>query len=160
MRFWKEITSFALAGAGALFAGTAIGEAKSAPPKQEVQRETKVQEKFKESPQRRSKIREEQFHSAIKKADKVVKRFKEEGGLPGISVGVSVNGDVVWKTGYGYADVENLIPCNGDAVMRIASISKSVTMTLVAKLMQDGLLDLDAPVQKYVPSFPEKNSGW
>lgn len=40
--------------------------------------------------------------------------------------------------------------------MRIASISKPLTMTLAAKLLELGKLDLDAPVQKYVPSFPEK----
>lgn len=40
--------------------------------------------------------------------------------------------------------------------MRVASISKSFTMTAVAKLWEEGRLDLDAPVQKYVPEFPEK----
>ena len=40
--------------------------------------------------------------------------------------------------------------------MRIASISKSITMTAVAKAMEKGDLDLDKPVQFYVPQFPEK----
>jgi serine beta-lactamase-like protein LACTB, mitochondrial len=40
--------------------------------------------------------------------------------------------------------------------MRIASISKSMTMAIVAKLWQDGKLDIDKPVQNYVPSFPQK----
>lgn len=40
--------------------------------------------------------------------------------------------------------------------MRIASISKCLTMMAVAKLWEEGKLDLDAPVQKYVPEFPEK----
>ncbi|XP_021921072.1 serine beta-lactamase-like protein LACTB, mitochondrial isoform X2 [Zootermopsis nevadensis] len=54
------------------------------------------------------------------------------------------------------ADVENRVPCHPDTVMRIASISKSMTMAVVAKLWQDGKLDLDKPVQYYVPSFPKK----
>lgn len=54
------------------------------------------------------------------------------------------------------ADVENRVPCHPDTVMRIASISKSMTMAVVAKLWQDGKLDLDKPVQSYVPSFPTK----
>jgi serine beta-lactamase-like protein LACTB len=54
------------------------------------------------------------------------------------------------------ADVENRVPCHPDTVMRIASISKSLTMAVVAKLWQDGKLDLDKPVQSYVPSFPTK----
>uniref|UniRef100_A0A8D0GT67 Beta-lactamase-related domain-containing protein n=1 Tax=Sphenodon punctatus TaxID=8508 RepID=A0A8D0GT67_SPHPU len=40
--------------------------------------------------------------------------------------------------------------------MRIASISKCLTMVAAAKLWEEGKLDLDAPVQKYVPEFPEK----
>lgn len=40
--------------------------------------------------------------------------------------------------------------------MRIASISKSLTMVALAKLWEAGKLDLDIPVQHYVPEFPEK----
>ncbi|KAH0512093.1 Serine beta-lactamase-like protein LACTB, mitochondrial [Microtus ochrogaster] len=56
----------------------------------------------------------------------------------------------------GYADVENRVPCKPETVMRIASISKSLTMVALAKLWEDGKLDLDLPVQHYVPEFPEK----
>ena len=62
----------------------------------------------------------------------------------------------VLLAGLGYADVENRVPCKADTVMRIASISKSITMTAVAKAMEKGDLDLDKPVQFYVPQFPEK----
>lgn len=60
------------------------------------------------------------------------------------------------SVGLGFADVENRIPCSPDSVMRVASISKSFTMTAVAKLWEEGRIDLDAPVQTYVPEFPEK----
>uniref|UniRef100_A0A669P368 Lactamase beta n=1 Tax=Phasianus colchicus TaxID=9054 RepID=A0A669P368_PHACC len=59
-------------------------------------------------------------------------------------------------TGLGYADVENRVMCKPETIMRIASISKCLTMMAVAKLWEEGKLDLDAPVQKYVPEFPEK----
>lgn len=52
--------------------------------------------------------------------------------------------------------MENRVPCGVGTVMRIASISKSLTATAVARVWEDGRLDLDAPVQKYVPEFPEK----
>ncbi|XP_063782596.1 serine beta-lactamase-like protein LACTB, mitochondrial isoform X2 [Pseudophryne corroboree] len=80
----------------------------------------------------------------------------DEVGSPGMVVGVSVDGESVWTEGLGFADVENRIPCSPDSVMRIASISKSFTMTALAKLWEENRLDLDAPVQKYVPEFPEK----
>ena len=58
--------------------------------------------------------------------------------------------------GLGYCDVENRTPCSPSSVHRVASISKSFTMTLVAKLMEEGKLDIDKPVQEYVRKFPEK----
>lgn len=46
--------------------------------------------------------------------------------------------------------------CSPNTVMRIASISKSLTMAALAKLWEDGKVDLDQPVQSYVPTFPTK----
>lgn len=40
--------------------------------------------------------------------------------------------------------------------MRIASVSKSLTSAAVARLCEEGKLDLDVPVQQYVPEFPQK----
>ncbi|XP_076305133.1 LOW QUALITY PROTEIN: serine beta-lactamase-like protein LACTB, mitochondrial [Tachypleus tridentatus] len=83
-------------------------------------------------------------------------RFKDEFGAPGIVVGVSINGHNVWQEGFGYADVENRVPCHKDTVMRIGSISKSITMIGIGKLWEEKKLDLDKPIQEYVPNFPEK----
>ncbi|GFR21852.1 serine beta-lactamase-like protein LACTB, mitochondrial [Trichonephila clavata] len=84
-------------------------------------------------------------------------RIKDEYGLPGLVIGVSIDGKTIWKEGFGFADVENRVLCSPDTVMRIASISKSITMAAVAKLWEQGKLDLDKPVQEYIPSFPQKS---
>ena len=63
---------------------------------------------------------------------------------------------VLISVGLGYADLENRLPCGPETVFRIASISKSITMTMVARLWENGVLDLDKPIQVYVPTFPEK----
>lgn len=96
------------------------------------------------------------INEAIIKARELACRQRDEIGAPGIVIGVSINGKTVWEEGIGMADVENRLPCHPDTVMRIASISKTLTMAVVAKLWQDGKLDLDKPVQSYVPSFPTK----
>nr|XP_012805096.2 serine beta-lactamase-like protein LACTB, mitochondrial [Jaculus jaculus] len=96
------------------------------------------------------------FARAIESSRDLLHRIKDEVGAPGIVVGVSVDGKEVWSEGLGYADVENRVPCKPETVMRIASISKSLTMVALAKLWEAGKLDLDAPVQQYVPEFPEK----
>lgn len=74
----------------------------------------------------------------------------------GFSVAVALNGRVVWAQGYGYADLEQKVPVTPLTKFRIGSVSKSLTAAAVARLMQEGKLDVDAPVQRYVPTFPDK----
>lgn len=99
------------------------------------------------------------YNEAIIKCRRLVQSSMMRYGVPGAVVAVAVNGRVVWSEGIGLADVENNVPCNEDTVMRIASISKSLTAVAVAKAWEQGKIDLDAPIQKYVPSFPEKSVG-
>ena len=61
-----------------------------------------------------------------------------------------------YDPGLGYADVENRVPCTADTILRIASISKPITMAVVAKLWEAGQLDLDKSVNDYVESWPVK----
>ena len=79
-----------------------------------------------------------------------------ERGYPGIAIAVSVDGATVWSEGFGYADLEHRVPMSRSVKFRVGSISKSMTAAAVASLVEGGRLDLDAPVQRYVPSFPEK----
>src|SRR3989441_7470724 len=76
--------------------------------------------------------------------------------IPGVQVAVAVNGKLVWSEGFGYADAERKEPVTRETQFRIGSVSKPLTATAVALLYEQGKLDLDAPVQRYVPSFPDK----
>ncbi|XP_076065583.1 serine beta-lactamase-like protein LACTB, mitochondrial [Oratosquilla oratoria] len=96
------------------------------------------------------------LEEAIHESVDLLYQTMEIAGIPGLSVGVTVDGCNVWSTGLGYADIENKLPCTKHTVMRIASISKPLTMMAVARLWEEGKIDLDAPVQKYVPKFPKK----
>ncbi|XP_040893723.1 serine beta-lactamase-like protein LACTB, mitochondrial isoform X3 [Toxotes jaculatrix] len=104
--------------------------------------------------------RTDRYSAAVKVSRDLVERIKvgteAEVGAPGLVVGVSVDGAQVWCEGIGYADLENRVPCSPDTVMRIASISKPLTSAAAARLCEEGKLDLDVPVQKYVPEFPQK----
>ncbi|CAB1323175.1 unnamed protein product [Coregonus sp. 'balchen'] len=96
------------------------------------------------------------YGAAIQVSRDLVQRIKDEVGAPGLVVGVSVDGSQVWCEGLGYADLENRVPCGPETVLRIASVSKPLTTAAAARLWEEGKLDLDAPVQKYVPEFPQK----
>src|SRR6266567_6131145 len=76
--------------------------------------------------------------------------------IPGVQVAVAVNGKLVWSEGFGYADAAPKRPVTRETQFRIGSVSKPLTATAVALLYEQGKLDLDAPVQRYVPTFPEK----
>ena len=76
--------------------------------------------------------------------------------MPGVQVAVAVNRQVVWSEAFGYADLAHHTPVTAETQFRIGSVSKPITATAVALLYEQGRLDLDAPVQRYVPSFPLK----
>jgi serine beta-lactamase-like protein LACTB, mitochondrial len=88
--------------------------------------------------------------------DRLTSSYVADNHVPGMSVAIVDHGQAVYSHGYGFADVENNVPATADTVFRIASISKSITATAAMKLVEAGKLDLDAPIQKYCPAFPQK----
>lgn len=76
--------------------------------------------------------------------------------IPGLQVAVAVDGKLVWSAAFGYADLAHHTPVSRTTMFRIGSVSKPLTAVAVAQLVTAGKLDLDTPVQRYVPSFPEK----
>ncbi|HUR58160.1 MAG TPA: serine hydrolase domain-containing protein [Opitutaceae bacterium] len=76
--------------------------------------------------------------------------------VPGMSAAVAIDGKLVWSEGFGYADVAAKKPVTTTTRFRIGSISKSLTAVGLALLVEQGRVDLDAPVQRYVPEFPDK----
>ncbi|MGH9672891.1 MAG: serine hydrolase domain-containing protein, partial [Bryobacteraceae bacterium] len=77
-------------------------------------------------------------------------------GIPMITAAVATGGELRWANGYGLSDVENNVPAKAATVHRLGSISKPITAVAALQLYESGRLDLDAPVQKYVPGFPLK----
>ena len=74
----------------------------------------------------------------------------------GLSVAVAIDGQIVWSEGFGFADLEQQVPVTTVTKFRIGSVSKVLAIAALAELYEQGRLDIDAPVQKYVPSFPDK----
>lgn len=76
--------------------------------------------------------------------------------IPALSVAVATENELRWSAGYGMADLENFVPAKAFTVYRLASISKPITATALLQLVERGSVDLDAPVQQYLPGFPLK----
>ena len=77
-------------------------------------------------------------------------------GAPGSQITVMKDGVVLWSEGFGWADLEQQVPVTPLTRFRVGSVSKSLTSAALGLLVQEGRLDLDAPVQRYVPGFPRK----
>ena len=98
-----------------------------------------------------------QERSAADDASALIEEFMRNTNAPGVAVTVGVKGQIVWSEGFGYADVEQRVPVwPGITRFRVGSTAKSMTAVALGQLYEQGRLDLDAPVQDYVPSFPEK----
>ena len=93
----------------------------------------------------------------ITKIETAISSVMSRQGIPAVSVAIVEDNQIRFQRGYGMADVENFVPAKALTVYRLASVSKSLTATAAMQLVERGKLDLDAPVQKYVPSFPTKN---
>lgn len=76
--------------------------------------------------------------------------------IPGLSIAVAIDGKIVWSEGFGFADLEDHVRVSTATRFRIASISKPITAVAMARAYEQGKLELDVPIQKYVPNFPRK----
>lgn len=91
-------------------------------------------------------------------ADAAIARAMRDRLIPGMSVALVVDNQLVSERGYGLADIENNVPATPESVYRLASISKMLTGVAVMQLAEQGKLDLSAPIQRYAPAFPEKQA--
>src|SRR5271165_626249 len=97
------------------------------------------------------------YAAARENADRQAKEWLAR-GIPGLALAVAVDGKLVYSEGFGYADLEERVPVWPTTKFRIGSISKPLTATALMQLVEAGKVDLDAPIQKYVPSFPDKGA--
>jgi hypothetical protein len=74
-----------------------------------------------------------------------------EANTPGIAVAVVRGDEIVWSAGVGWADRERRIRATRNSVFQLASVSKTVTCAGIMALVEDGLIDLDADVNTYLP---------
>src|SRR5262249_39296557 len=80
-------------------------------------------------------------------------------GLPGIAVGVVSDQELVWASGFGFADVKAKLPMSPTTKFRMASHSKLFTAVAIMQLREQGKLRLDDPVANSLPWFKAKPAG-
>jgi CubicO group peptidase (beta-lactamase class C family) len=100
--------------------------------------------------------------AAISQADKVNELVHSEmqvRKIPGVSIAVVRNGEVIKAKGFGLANVELNVAATPDTVYQSGSVGKQFTATLVMMLVEEGKISLDAPIGRYIPDAPDSWRG-
>lgn len=77
--------------------------------------------------------------------------------IPAFSIAIVEDDGLVWSAGFGFQDSASQIPATADTVYRVGSLSKLFTDIVLLQQVEAGKLDLDAPVQQYLPEFQPAN---
>lgn len=95
--------------------------------------------------------------SKIKEAKSLITSLIEEEKIVGLSITVSYKDSIIWSEGFGYSDLERKKAIEPDKTLfRIASISKPITATILGRMNEEGVLDIEESAYSYVPDFSEK----
>ncbi len=87
--------------------------------------------------------------------DKYVRAQLAERNIPGAAIAVVKNGKVIKTNGYGVASIEFNAPATTETVFEIGSVSKQITAAAVMLLVEDGKINLDEKISKYLPHPPD-----
>jgi len=88
--------------------------------------------------------------------DRTVTDLMKAAEVPGLGLAILNDREIVYSRGYGDRDTEKRLPMTVNTVMSAASLSKAVFAVLVMTLVDDGVLDLDTPIRRYLPKpLPE-----
>ncbi|MBO9688827.1 MAG: beta-lactamase family protein [Mitsuaria chitosanitabida] len=91
--------------------------------------------------------------TATQRLDEVFQSLNR-GDAPGLVVGIAQQGRPIYRRGFGLASVESMVANGPGTRMRIGSTSKHFTCLAVLLLAEDGKLDVDAGIRRYVPELP------
>ena len=94
----------------------------------------------------------------LARAVEAFRTHADTSGVAGIAAAVAVDGRLVWTGGFGWADLEKRVPMSAATVSRIGSISKPIAGTAAMVMVDRGRIDLDAPISRYLPSYPKPNA--
>jgi CubicO group peptidase (beta-lactamase class C family) len=89
------------------------------------------------------------------KIDELMRLYNEYGQFNG-SVLVAENGKVIFKKGFGMANMEWEVPNQPDTKHRLGSVTKQFTAMLILQLVEEGKLNLNVPITTYLPDYPKE----
>jgi len=96
---------------------------------------------------------EQKDYSTINTLDKFVKKQMKASKTIGLSSVVMDSSGIVWEKSFGYADKKNNVKADSKTIYCVGSISKTFIGISIMQLYERGEIDIDKPIQKYIPEF-------
>ncbi|HYC42513.1 MAG TPA: serine hydrolase domain-containing protein [Noviherbaspirillum sp.] len=109
------------------------------------------------TPTRPSSVARGDYDAAKEYVTRLIQHRMKAHSLVGLSIVLVDDQKVVWAEGFGHADKERNIPATADTAYRVGSISKLFTATAAMQLAEQGRMDIDKPLQTYLPAFSIKS---
>ena len=97
------------------------------------------------------------YSAAIQQTTQAIDKAMKDYSIVGLSIALVDGERVVWTQGFGYADKAGNVAATADTVFQVGSISKPLTAIAAMQLVEQGQLDLDAPLVRYLPEFSINN---
>lgn len=85
-------------------------------------------------------------------------RIANVSGVPGVSIGVFHEGEIIFRDSIGYRDLEQKLPSTSDTIYPIGSLSKAFTASIYGSLVDEGVVDWDSPIRDILPDFSSGSS--
>ncbi len=87
----------------------------------------------------------------------IIQQEMTDKGIPAVSIAIVDDQKLVYAEGFGFQDLDKTIPADMNSIYRIGSVSKMFTDIGIMKEMEAGNIDIDAPIQEYLPEFQPDN---
>ncbi len=97
------------------------------------------------------------YTAAVQMLERFIMHEMADKDLPALSIALVDDQQIVWAKGFGFADPKRKIPATAETIYRVGSVSKLFTDIGVMQLVEQGKIDLDAPVTRYLPTFRPRN---
>jgi CubicO group peptidase (beta-lactamase class C family)/D-alanyl-D-alanine dipeptidase len=97
------------------------------------------------------------YAAAVRALERILEHEIADKDLPALSIALIDDQQVVWARGFGFANPKDKVPATAGTVYRVGSVSKLFTDIGIMQLVEQGKLDLDTPVTRYLPDFRPAN---
>ena len=97
------------------------------------------------------------YAAGVEKVQRFIEHEMADKDLPALSIALVDDQQIIWAKGFGFSDPKAKVPATAETVYRVGSVSKLFTDIAVMQLVEQGKVDLDAPITRYLQDFRPRN---